>query len=166
MENATPQKFSKIIPPWKFALLSICTFGIYELLFFCRTWGIIKEQREIKVSPLARAIFGALFIWSFTSQVKKLAKENDIKINHSTVFIATLYFILFACYKLPDPFWLISTFTFLPIMIPLQIMNAYYKKTENDLEQKKFSILQIILIAIGCILFLVGALASFLPPLN
>jgi hypothetical protein len=157
------QRFSKVTPIWKFVLLSICTFGVYHVFYFYKTWKTIKDQKELNISPLARAIFGGLFIWYFTWHVKSFAEENNIKINYSNVFNATVYFLLIGSYRLPDPFWIICAFAFYPLLGAVSAMNSYYEKNEDGLKQKKFSILEKILIFIGCLLFMASALGSFVP---
>ena len=168
MIQETPQinkkeNFSKVISIWKFILLSLITFGIYELVWFYRNWKFLKKEQNLKITPFLRTIFSTIFAWSFASYLKKFLKENNIICNYSPFFIWISYFIICILWKLPDPYSLLWYLTFVPLIPLVKSMNKYWLSKEQNLSLKKFSWWQIILIIIGVILFLLIIFTSFLP---
>ena len=100
----------------KFTLMSICTFGIYELYWFYKNWALIKERTGQKIMPFWRALFSPLWAYSCFKHIKTSAGENNIQESLSIGSLAVVYFILLASLRLPEPLWLISFFSFAPII--------------------------------------------------
>ena len=82
VDSSTEQKkqkqFSKVVPTGKFILLSVITFGIYELVWFYRNWNLLKEDKGLKISPFWRAFFAPFFAGSIAGHLQKYLKEKDI----------------------------------------------------------------------------------------
>lgn len=163
LQDSKNKTFSKVIPIWKFVLISIITFGIYELVWFYRNWKFLKREQNLKITPFLRTIFSTIFAWSFASYLKKFLKEKNIICNFSPVLIWISYFIIIIIWKLPDPYGLLSSLSFIPLIPLVNSMNKYWKNQEQNLESKKFTWWQIIFIIIGIILFLLYVFAAFLP---
>lgn len=68
--------YSNAQPVWQFVLLNICTFCLYQLAWFYFNWHLLKTQRRLKVTPIARSIFAPLFIWSFLLELQQLVKSS------------------------------------------------------------------------------------------
>jgi TPR repeat protein len=113
----------------KLALMSVCTFGIYELYWFYKNWVLIKERTGERIMPFWRAFFAPLWAYSCFKKIKASAGENRIQESLSIGFLAFSYFILQALWILPDPFWLISFFSF-TLLIPA---NSVALKINNEL---------------------------------
>lgn len=110
----------------KFTILSLVTFGFYELFWFYKNWKLVKTISGREISPFWRAVFAPLFCYSFASTVNSTAKSLNITQKTSPVAIAVIYFFLVALNRLPDPFWLICLFSFAPLIpIVLQIQTIH-----------------------------------------
>lgn len=162
-QNNPKEKFSKVIPTWKFILLSIITFGIYELVWFYKNWKLLKEEKGLKISPFWRAFFAPLFAGSIAGHLQKYLKEKNSPCDYSATLIGISYFILKILCKLPDPYWLVSFFTFIPMLPLVNSMNSYWEKEEQNLLPKKFTWWQIILIILGIILLILSIIGTFMP---
>ncbi len=162
-QDSKKENFSKVIPLWKFILLSVITFGIYELVWFYRNWKILKNEQNLKITPLLRTIFSTIFAWSFASYLKKFLNEKNIAFNYSPILIWASYFVFRILWKLPDPYSLLSYLTFISMIPLVKSMNTYWISQEQNLSPKKFSWWQIILIIIWIIMFMLIVFASFLP---
>jgi hypothetical protein len=44
------------VSPIKMVVLSVCTFGIYQIYWFYKHWVLIKERSEPLIVPWARAL--------------------------------------------------------------------------------------------------------------
>lgn len=161
--NENKQEFSKILPPWKFILLSISTFGIYELVWLYKYWKILKKAKWLNISPFWRTFFSTFFVWSFARHLQIYLREKDIPCNYSPTLIGGSYFILILLCKLPDPYWMIAFLTFIPMLPLLNGINQFWKKQEQDLPPRKFAWWQIILIIIGLLFFMLSLIGTFFP---
>lgn len=167
VDSSTEQKkqkqFSKVVPTGKFILLSVITFGIYELVWFYRNWNLLKEDKGLKISPFWRAFFAPFFAGSIAGHLQKYLKEKDSPCDYSPGMIGLSYFIIFILWRLPDPYWLISFFTFIPMLPLVNAMNSYWQKEEKNLALKNFNWWQIILIVLAIIWLILGIVGTFMP---
>ena len=121
----------------KLVLMSVCTFGIYDLYWFYKNWVLIKERTNQDLMPFWRAFFAPLWAYGCFKHIKSIAEERKISISLPIGFLAIAYFVLQALWKLPDPYWLLSTFSFIPI-IPVNAMalainqNVGARNSENS----------------------------------
>lgn len=54
------------LPIWKLVVLSLITFGLYEIVWFYKYWKTIKDSNGEKISPFWRALFaGFSGFWLF-----------------------------------------------------------------------------------------------------
>ena len=154
------QKFSNVLPVWKFIFLVIITFGLYEVVWFYRTWKFFMEKDKLNISPFWRAIFAIFFIYSLFKRILALAKKEGYKESYSPSNL-TVVFILFAFSGyLPEPLNLISYLGFLPLIPALLTMNFYWKKKNPKLPAKTFYLWQIILIIMWIGLIGLGTFVS------
>jgi hypothetical protein len=102
----------------KLALMSICTGGLYELYWFYKNWVLIKKRTEQNIMPFWRAFFAPFWAYSCFKHIKTSADENNIEESLSIGILAFLYFVLQTLWRLPDPYWLVSFFSF-TFLIPV-----------------------------------------------
>ena len=114
------QEYSNVIPVWKFILLTVVTFGIYEIYWFYKNWNFFKEKDKLDISPFWRAVFSFFFIYSLFGRVLKLTKKEGYKESFSAGWLAVFWLIISLLGILPDPYWLISGLSFMPLIPPLQ----------------------------------------------
>ena len=75
-----------------------------------------------------------------------------------------MYFILVASWRLPDPLWLISFFSFAPIIpannVAVEVNNKLITDFKNN---KEFSGWNWVILVLGGLLFLLSLIGTFLP---
>jgi hypothetical protein len=145
--------YSGAIPLWKFALLSIVTAGIYELVWFYRQWKFLKTETGADISPFWRAFFGAFFSGSLAGRLRDHLRSKSIPCAFSPTVIGISYFVLTILVQLPDPYWLVSYLTFVPLLPLVSAMNRYWSQEAPDLPSEPFAWWQIVLIVLGIALF-------------
>jgi len=148
----------------KLILMSICTFGIYELYWFYKNWVLIKERTEQNIMPFWRAFFAPLWAYSCFKHIKTVAGERNIQESLSIGLLAFVYFILQALWRLPDPFWLISFFS-IALLIPannvaLEINKHLDTEFKNN---EKFTGWNWVGLVLGGLLFVLSIIGAFLP---
>ena len=100
----------------KLALMSLTTFGLYELYWFYRNWRFIRWREKSHISPFWRAFFGVLWTFSLGNRFRDDAKAQNISVTLPVVALGILYLILSLTSSLPDPYWLLSLLSFLPLL--------------------------------------------------
>ena len=162
-QNNGKEKFSKVLPTWQFILLTFVTFGIYELVWFYRNWKLLKEVGSLKISPFWRAFFAPFYAGSIAGQLQKFLKEKNSPCDYSPTIIGISYFIIMILWRLPDPFWLVSFLSFVPMLPLVNSMNTYWQKEEQGLPVEKFTWWQMILVVLGALLVIFAAIGAFMP---
>ncbi|MEJ2541503.1 MAG: hypothetical protein P8188_16315 [Gemmatimonadota bacterium] len=90
----------------KFVALSLLTFGLYELLWLYRSWHAVKRAEGSSIWPWARAVFAVVWLLPL---LRRLQVGKPVE-------LAVAYFLLAVSWRLPGAYWLISLFTFLPLI--------------------------------------------------
>lgn len=144
------KKYSNILPPWKFILLSIGTFGLYELFWFYKVWHHFKLTDKLRIRPSLRALFAPFFIWSLAHRINQLLKKEHITFSSNPFWLGLVYIFFCITALLPDPFWIVSFLAFWPLLPLLKGLNLYWEKQEKGkLPLKPFEVWQSILIGLG-----------------
>lgn len=142
------QQYSNKISVGKFIFYSIISFGIYEIVWFYRNWKFFKEKENLNISPFWRTIFAIFFIKDLFKRMLKLSQENGYKETYSSGWLTAAWFIITLLSRLPDPFWSVSMFTFIPLLGPLNAINFYWDKN-NKFPERTLEWWHILLIIIG-----------------
>ena len=151
---------------FKLSVMSICTFGLYELYWFYRNWVLIRERTGQKIMPFWRAFFAPLWAYSCFSHIKKAANENDVPESLFLGLLAFLYFILSALWRIPDPYWLVSYLTFLFVIPANNVATSINEKLVPDFtNNRKFSGWNWLVVVLGGLLFLLSLVGTFMPEL-
>jgi hypothetical protein len=102
----------------KFIVLSICTFGLYELYWCYQNWVRLRGAGE-RISPLGRALFAPLWGFQLFSRMRDAIKRDGIAVEWSAPALASVYLILSLLWGLPGLWWLLGFLTVVPF-IPVQ----------------------------------------------
>jgi hypothetical protein len=94
------------------------TFGLYELYWFYKNWQAIKLREKENISPFWRAFFGYFFCYALFSEIGEWQQEIG-KGKMPAGWLACGWIIANLTWRLPDPFWLISTASVL-FLVPVQ----------------------------------------------
>ena len=137
----------------KFIILCFITFWLYNLWWTYKAWRFFKQKEKSNIMPAARALFGIFFLNSLFTKILELAREKGYKENYSSVSLFICFFISNILAYLPNPFWLITTLSFVFTIPPFKALN-YAKENSTKFtvnEQKSFSGRQIVLLVFGLI---------------
>lgn len=100
----------------KLSLLSFFSLGLYELVWFYKNWALVSARSEHKFSPQWRALFSPVFCLSFAREVNSTAESVGVAQRTRPWLIAVTYAGLILLLRLPDPYWLICLFSFVPLI--------------------------------------------------
>jgi len=149
----------------KLAVMSICTFGVYELYWFYKNWTAIKERSEPEIMPLGRAFFALLFCYSLFSEIRATAKSRAIQDAVPAGPLAAGWIIFTLLGRLPDPYWLVSLLSIaflLPVQEAVNEINATVDPKHDS--NSTFTRWNVVAIVAGGLLLALVLVAEFLPP--
>lgn len=149
---------------FKLSIMSICTFGIYELFWFYKNWVLIKERSGQNIMPFWRAFFAPIWAYSCFKHIKAAAGENHVPESLPIGRLAIAFFIINALWKLPDPFWLLAFLSF-TVLIPANDVALKINKYLNPdfKNNEKFSGWNWAGVVLGGILLIFNIITSFMP---
>jgi hypothetical protein len=164
------QQFSNAQPVWHFVLLTIVTFGIYEIYWFYRNWKHLKFHKDLDISPGWRTvglfvpIYGIVLAYRQLRDIRDFSKEAGVDKTYSPGWILFGWLILSALCKLPEPFWLLSFLSVWPLAVVQEVLNSYWEKEQPELPIRiKFSDGEIALLVIGAIILVLALIGTFIP---
>ena len=146
----------------KVVWLSILTLGIYEIVWFYKSWKTLAIKFGYKVSPFWRAIFaGITGFWLFPV-MDKYIRKFDIESFNAALF-AVLYLALNMLYKLPDPWWLVCFASVAIIAVIQDKINQVNAKNFPNAPINKWRGINTFWSIIGGILLFLALIGTFLP---
>jgi hypothetical protein len=155
---------SNVQPIWKFATLYIITFGIYQIPWAHKQWKLIKEQENSNINTWLYALFLGFSLYGLNQKIFFLAKQQGYRPEHSPFQLTLFYWIFASISRLPDPFWLISTFSFVPLIFTLKAVNYYWQQKQPNLSSKNnFTGRELAWIGFGIIFWLLVLIGLFSP---
>lgn len=141
----------------KLVMLSVLTFGLYEIYWFYKQWQFVKKAKDLKVTPWARGLFAPLFAYPLFKHIFELAKEAGQKNNPSAGWLALAYFILASMGRLPDWGWIVSFGSVLPLFPAQNRINLLWsKRYPNKTVSTTFTWKEVIVMIIGGIILLLA----------
>jgi hypothetical protein len=147
----------------KLVLLSLCTLGVYELFWFYRNWNRVRERTGRSLSPFWRALFAPIWSYSLFDEVAEQARAAQVHVGWSPMVHALAFFLLGAFWRLPQPWSLLSLFSFLPLIPAQQTINemAAGRGVRPD---ATFDGRHIAVVVVGSTFLLLAMIGAFLPP--
>lgn len=148
----------------KLILMSISTFGIYEIYWFYKNWVIVKNRTGEKIMPFWRALFSPIWAYGFFKHINNSLVEDNVNKALPIGFLAVLFFILQALWRLPDPYWFISFLSFVPLILVNNAASEINLKLIPDFDgNKKFSTANWVGIVLGGLLFVLAIFGTLMP---
>lgn len=148
----------------KLFILSVCTFGVYEVYWFYKNWQLIKERERSHISPVPRAIFAVFYCYQCFARIRDFGTPPATKSRLAAGPLAAGWIVATLLHKLPDPYWLISLFAVV-FIIPVQGLanriNA--ASSPNHDPNSHFSAWNWVALAFGSILFVLAIIGLMLP---
>ncbi|MCK5179252.1 MAG: hypothetical protein KAR32_06945 [Candidatus Omnitrophica bacterium] len=149
----------------KMVVMSLLTFGVYDVYWFYRNWRAIKVQEDKKISPFWRAVFCVIFCYTLFKRIINSAVEKGYKGVHSPGELALLYiaFVIVAS-RAPSPYDMIGIFSFIPI---IYMNNAIrFRNVAIDLQHQERQPLtrgEILFVILGLVLWGLNILGILYP---
>ena len=150
-----------VVPMWRFVLLSLMTFGIYDLYWFWKNWSLVKRADGSDIWPIARAFFAAFSYFSLLTDINtRLALRNSTR--ELSTALGVGFLVMNALHRLPDPYWLISLFAFL-FLVPAVNAIRELASAAAIAEGARWRVRHTVLMVIVVPFFLLAAIGTLLP---
>jgi hypothetical protein len=135
------------VSPLKFTLLSICSLGLYALFWFFKNWKFVRRRDASNIRPFWRAVFSPLWCYALCMDV---AGGGGGFTPRSALAVALSYFVLSVLWRLPDPYWLLSFLSFVPLLcVVRQIDRLNRLRGAKSVYYRKFGVRHIALCVVG-----------------
>ena len=146
----------------KFVVMSIVTFGLYDLYWSYKNWSYLKKQDGLKISPFWRAWFVLFFHYSLLQRMKnRLGHRTSATYNSAPLTVA--YFALLLSARLPDPLSLLSMLSFIPVLPVVLAVEAANASVPADLLNTRFSGWNVTAIVVFLVLLALAVTGYLLP---
>ena len=153
----------------KLVIMSICTFGLYEMHWFYKNWQLIKKSGK-RCNPALRALFAPLFALSCFRYISDSKIKHNINMKFPVALLSLAYFMIHATWRLPFPYSLISILSFLPMIAAnrtaLAVNKTQFPNFTNNRNFTKWNLLAIVVggMLLAMVIFGGILLGSDAPP--
>jgi len=148
----------------KLVVMSLCTLGLYEIYWAYKQWDAIRRREQESMMPFWRAIFAPLWGFSLFPRLQKLAASHGTDPGFSGSALALAYFIITVAWRLPDPWWLVSFFAWLPLLPVQRAVNELNATLAPEAPRNdSYSGLNILMIVVGGVLLVLAVLGTLMP---
>ena len=144
----------------KLVLLSIASFGAFQVLWHYRNWWAVRLRTGARVSPIWRSLFFWLFAYSLFRRIRTSADEHGVASGFSPAIAAvvTATFALF--WRLDEAFWFTIMLTILPLVVVQKLVNRVNEvvapRAELDQRLTRWQLVTVPLGSLGFGLALLG----------
>ncbi len=126
---------------------------------------LVQSRSGRDISPFWRAFFSPIYCFPFATAVKSAAESVNVIPRLAPGPIAVSYAVLIFLQRLPDPYWLICLFSFLPLIPIAQQIRAVHEAIrpgfESSVGWNGWSYLTLV---VGGSLAGLAVIAAFAPP--
>ncbi|WP_341730801.1 hypothetical protein [Microcoleus sp. EPA2] len=162
-ENSQPIFFP--VSRFKLFVMSLVTFGLYQIFWCYKNWQLFKAATGSNISPFWRAVFNGLFCYSLITKIRNRAKMRGIDANFSPFLLTVAWIGMALCARLPKPYLLVSFFSvivLLPVQEIVNELNGLVAPNHNP--NDRFSVWNIVTIAVGGSLTVLAIVGILMPP--
>lgn len=165
-DQKTPP-YPYLVSASKLIILSVFTFGFYDIYWFYRHFKSFKEENSWNIQPFWRAVFYPLASYTLFREINNTVKKVDPSLGVSTVVTPVFLFIMNALWRLPDPYWLVMFLSVLFLVPAQNTINEYWKRKFDDkVVFSRFGGWEIIITLVGGFLMFLVLLGLFAPEEN
>jgi hypothetical protein len=144
----------------KLVVMSLATLGFYRVFWFYKHWQRQRERTEDALSPFWRTLFSIFFAYDLFTRVHAEARQHGIAPRYHAGWAAAAYIVPSLMFRLPDPWWMITLASIVPLVSVQGAANAVNASlTPLAGRNASFSAVNVVVIVLGAILWLLLLLA-------
>ncbi|MEG4493626.1 hypothetical protein [Microcoleus sp. D3_18_C4] len=161
-ENSQPIFFP--VSRFKLIVMSLVTFGFYEIFWFYKNWQLLKTATGRDISPFWRTVFSGIFGYFLFKKIKLCAKSYCVSPKFSPFLLTIVWIGLNMCFRVPNPYGLVSNLSviaLLPVQERVNKLNCVAARNHNP--NSRFSAGNILTIAVGGSLTVLAIVGILMP---
>jgi hypothetical protein len=158
------------VAPWfavgttKLVVMSLVTFGLYEVYWFYRQWKSVRARTTDTVHPVLGALFSGLSSFWLFARARDAADEAGVAVGWSGGAMATAYLLLSLLWRLPDPYWLACFLSIVPLAFVQSAIHAVNERRAPLAERNEgLSAANWAGVLVGGLVLLLCVVGVFLP---
>ena len=152
------------IASWKLVLMTLATFGLYQIFWGYKHWTAIRARTQEEMIPFARGFFAIFFFHLLAREVNDAAAEQRIERRLQVGGLVALFLIFWFSQLLPDPGWLLWFGIVIPMVFVQQLANEVIQKasplTDRNANIRGWNWLAVFL---GIPFFFLALIGAFMP---
>lgn len=166
-DQATPRFFA--VSGAKLFLLTLASFGLYEIYWFYKNWHLVKAREQSDIMPFWRGFFGVFFCRSLAENIERDCARYGVTPTTTLTSQAVLWVCLTIggnlLSRLTDgPLWVLALLAVWPLMVIQKNVNELNRQAAPYHDPNtRFSVLNIVGIVFGLILLALAILGSTMP---
>lgn len=146
----------------KVLVMSLVTFGIYELYWMYRHWRLIQGRDRSDIMPFWRAFFGIFYVYSLLKRMRTDGEQHGVTNPFPAGALATAYILASLTWRLPDPWWMIGFANIVVCAVAQSYANQVnLAAAPNHDRNERFSGLNWLGIAVGGMFFMLVLVGLF-----
>jgi hypothetical protein len=146
----------------KLLLLSVLTLGLYNVFWFYRNWVRLRERTGQRLSPFWRSFFSVLWASTLFGEVKRQARDADVRSGWSPLGLALVYLGLTSLWRLPTGWALLGYLTVLAL-VPVQHTINRLAAERGAKPDASFRLAHVPVFVLGGIFLLLVVIGSLMP---
>ncbi len=147
----------------KFIVMNLATLGLYQIFWAFKSWHYYASVGH-SIRPGWRAWLSFFYLHSLLKEILATGKAVGLSDSYSPTRVFVPWLILQLAARLPDPIWLVSFFTFVPLISVLRYVNEINRSTgKGDSINSKFSPINWFGIVVGSVIVAVTVWSAFTP---
>ncbi len=149
-------------PIYKIVILSILTFGFYNIVLLYNYWKVFKKKFGYAISPSCRAIFCGIYCFSLFPKLDKYIKTFNIA-SFPPILLAIFFIFLNALSSQPNPnpYSILNIFTFIIFIIIQNKLNFINEQHFPNAKQNNWSLTNTLWTIPCSILFFIYLIGTF-----
>ena len=147
----------------KLWIMGLTTLGIYELYWFYKQWKCAARVSNENLWAWARALFFPFTAYSLFKRMQAHGAKHEVQLT-GIGGLAALVFVLNIAWRLPDPWWLVSLFAFVPLVTVQKAVNAINARVAPDAdENRRLTAGNIVAVLFGGAITALAVLGTLMP---
>lgn len=148
----------------KLTLMVLGSLGLYQLYWFYKNWKCMQRNDNEKLLAPVRAFFYPLMSYFLFRRIRDHAASAQVDAGLAAGPLAFAVFVLAGLQRLPDPWWLLTLLSFLPLLPVQAAVNRINLKLAPGIDPNtRYSGWNIALLAVGGLLLVAAVYGTFFP---
>jgi hypothetical protein len=151
-------------------LLSLVTFGLYLVYWYYKSWRAVRDFTGKSMSPGWRTvglfvpILGVVFVYDLLDDVRQMLLAKGLRPRIAAGWLLVMLIAFGACWRLPEPAWLLAQLAVIPLAIAQHDMNRLWSACVPDRPVRtRLSATEIVVVVLAGIFVLLLAIGFLLP---